>query len=183
MPSRRTLYANSQKHFLNCPHVIGDSRFHRGRAAKCLVNPAEVVMHAVNRHCVSMVLDFLGESIGKAGEPSHTHAHCEILALDIGRADLSPAGATHNPYPLAASADRGTVTSFLLACRIGFNEHCVINLRTERAFNCLKINLQAIRAGSHGQCRPDRGPFSCPLPLRQPHVVNRDGARRYRRLL
>jgi hypothetical protein len=36
-------------------------------------------------------------------------------------------------------------------------------------------------AGSEGQCRPHHGLFSCPISQRQPHVVNLDEARRYRR--
>jgi len=39
------------------------------------------------------------------------------------------------------------------------------------------------RAGSHGQCSPDRGFFSCPIPQRQLHIVNLDGACCYRRLV
>jgi hypothetical protein len=36
---------------------------------------------------------------------------------------------------------------------------------------------------SHGQRSSDRRLFSCPMPQRQAHVVNRDGARRYHRLI
>jgi hypothetical protein len=39
------------------------------------------------------------------------------------------------------------------------------------------------KAARHGRSGPNRGPFSCPIPQRQPHVVNLDGARRYRCLV
>jgi len=41
---------------------------------------------------------------------------------------------------------------------------------------------RGVRTSGHGQCCPDRELFSCPASQRQPHVVNLDGARRYRRL-
>jgi hypothetical protein len=40
---------------------------------------------------------------------------------------------------------------------------------------------EAVKRNSHGQRCSDCGLFSCPIPQRQPHVVNRDGARRQNR--
>ena len=39
------------------------------------------------------------------------------------------------------------------------------------------------RRFSDGQCRPDRGLFSCPIPQRQPHVDELNGARLYSRIV
>ena len=48
----------------------------------------EVVMHVVQRHRIGMILRFLGEAIGEAGEPPHAHAHGEVLALGVARGDV-----------------------------------------------------------------------------------------------
>lgn len=49
------------------------------------MNTPEIVIHEVQSDCVcvSMIFNFLAESIGKACEAAVAHAHGEILALDI----------------------------------------------------------------------------------------------------
>jgi hypothetical protein len=46
-----------------------------------------------------------------------------------------------------------------------------------------RVGKIRLKAGSRGQSSPDRELFSCPMPQRQPRVVNLNGARRYRRLV
>jgi hypothetical protein len=43
--------------FIKLPNVVGQSSLHRWRHAECLVNPAVVVVHLVNRDCVRVILD------------------------------------------------------------------------------------------------------------------------------
>jgi hypothetical protein len=45
-----------------------------------LMHSTEVVVQEVQRNCVSVVLSFLGESVGEPGETEHTHAHRYVLA-------------------------------------------------------------------------------------------------------
>jgi predicted methyltransferase len=62
--------------------MIAESSFHRWRNPQRLVNPAEVVMHEIQRNHVAVVLQLLAESIRQASEAPHGHAHREILALN-----------------------------------------------------------------------------------------------------
>ena len=43
----------------------------------------EVVVHEVDRHGRSVILDFAAEAIGQPGEAPHPHPHREVLALDV----------------------------------------------------------------------------------------------------
>ena len=52
------------------------------------MNAGEVVEHEIERQRVNVVLQLLAERIGQPGEAPHGHAHGEVLALDIGRADM-----------------------------------------------------------------------------------------------
>src|SRR3546814_3808302 len=85
---------------------IGDTSSHRrGQTAKALVLTAEVVMDEVQRQHVEVVLQLLAESVGQAGEPTHTHPHGEVLALHMGRADMALIGVALNRALLSALAD------------------------------------------------------------------------------
>lgn len=54
--------------------MIGYLRFHRGRNAQRLVNPAEVVEGVPERHGGPVVFPFLAESVRQPSEPARTHA-------------------------------------------------------------------------------------------------------------
>ena len=58
-----SLHSDLIKHLFDCPHVIRDLRFHGGSDAEGLVNPAEVVIHVVDRDGIGVVFDFLGEAV------------------------------------------------------------------------------------------------------------------------
>ena len=44
-----------------------------------LMNPAEVIVHEMQGHGMSLIFNLLAEPIGQPGHPSHTHPHGEIL--------------------------------------------------------------------------------------------------------
>src|SRR3546814_1640125 len=68
---------------------IGDTSSHRrGQTAKALVLTAEVVMDEVQRQHVEVVLQLLAESVGQAGEPTHTHPHGEVLRSEEHTSEL-----------------------------------------------------------------------------------------------
>ena len=56
--------------FLDRPNMVRDAGFHRWRDAQGLVNPAEVVVHEVERDSVCVVLNFLRERVGQARRQS-----------------------------------------------------------------------------------------------------------------
>lgn len=63
-----------------------------------IANAHEIVVHEVQRKHVQVVFQLLAETVGQAREAAHTHAHCQVLALNVGRADQSFTG-----WPVIAS--------------------------------------------------------------------------------
>jgi len=52
------------------------------------MDAGEVVVHVVERHRRRMVVELLREGVRQPRKPANRHAHREILALDVGRADV-----------------------------------------------------------------------------------------------
>lgn len=73
------------------------------------------VMHEVDRDGMGVVLDLLREPVRQAREPAHPHAHREVLALGVGRADVLGIGAASgSPSPRDRSPEPLTI-------RLGFD--------------------------------------------------------------
>ena len=73
--------------FFHRPNMVGDTGFHRGRNAQGLVNPAEVVMHEMNRGGVLVVLQLLAECVGETRKSSVAHAEGEVLPFNMTGGD------------------------------------------------------------------------------------------------
>ena len=52
------------------------------------MNPNEIVVHVVNRQRCDVVLYFFRERVCQASEPTHRHAHGEVLTFDITGRDV-----------------------------------------------------------------------------------------------
>lgn len=78
------------------------------------MNPAEVVMHIVECHGMSMVRSFLAVSIGQPGKPAHLHPHGEVLALYVGRGYMVGIGIPDNRFHVTANALAGGIASLIL---------------------------------------------------------------------
>lgn len=61
--------------------MIGYASLHRRSHAQSLVNPAEVIVHEVERHSMGLVLDLLAEGVRQPSHPAHAHPHGEVLPL------------------------------------------------------------------------------------------------------
>lgn len=103
------------KHFLDCPDVIGDPGFHRGGNSEGLVKAAKIVVHIEEGYCVDLILDLLRESIGQPRESQHSHAHREVLTLNVTGGDLLRGGLPTDDLPLSPDTFRGTVPHILLS--------------------------------------------------------------------
>ena len=86
------------------PNVTGNTGFHRWRHPQGLMYPAEVVVHVVESHGVSMVLHFFAESVGQTGKPPHRHPHGEVLPLDIGRTHMGGVRVSNDGFHIRADA-------------------------------------------------------------------------------
>jgi hypothetical protein len=45
------------------------------------MNPAEIVVHVMERNSPKMILDLLAEGIRETGKAPHHHPHGQVLAL------------------------------------------------------------------------------------------------------
>lgn len=110
------------------------------------MNANEVVIHEMQRHGVRMVFHLLRESIRQSRHAARVHADIEIVPLGIGRADMLHVGVALDPHFLRASAFSWAVATLgtLGSLAVGLHEHGIINVRAERAFDCLKVRLMAI---------------------------------------
>jgi hypothetical protein len=52
------------------------------------MNPAEIVMHVMERDRVLQILQLFAESVRQPRKPTHRHSHGEILALNIARRNV-----------------------------------------------------------------------------------------------
>jgi len=91
-------------------------------------------------------------------KPNGLKAHANDLAHEA-----------HDVFGVGGAVGVGADAAVLV-----FRHLVLVNHPFERA----AIAQAVFKAGSHGHCFCDRGLFSGPIPQRQTHVVNLDGARR-----
>jgi len=133
-------------HFFQTPNVIGDASGHRRSNAQGLVNPAEVVIHKVQRDCGLVILNLLGKAIGQPGKAAHPHPHCEILPFN-------KAGGNVFGIRVARDFDCDTAGAFVRAVvcltatrrAVHLHQHGIINLTAKGIFNGSQIRLVSIR--------------------------------------
>jgi hypothetical protein len=52
----------------------------------------EVEIRSLERDRLGVVFDLFANRVRQVGEPAHVHPHCEVPALNEGRADVLEAG-------------------------------------------------------------------------------------------
>jgi hypothetical protein len=127
--------------------MIANSCFHCWRHAQRLMNPAEVVVHVMERDRVFQILQLFGETVRQPRESAHRHSHGEILALNVAGRNVVVVGcAADNRFP-CAHADCRTVPSLqrFLYCAVYFLQHRKINLAAKCIFNRCQISAMAVR--------------------------------------
>ena len=70
-----------------------------------------------------MVVEFFRERVRQPRAPPHGHPHREVLALDVGRADVLRVGRSADNLHLAANADGRTVARLSLVGLVDLREH------------------------------------------------------------
>ena len=126
--------------------MLTDTRFHRWSNPKCLVYPAEVVVHVKQRDHGDVVVKLLAESVSQPSEPPHIHPHVEVLSFHIAGADVVVIGCADDVYALGAKTLRRAVA--LLPFRIvavDLHQLRVVNGFRERIRDGHQIHLVAIR--------------------------------------
>lgn len=130
--------------------MVRNARFHGWRNPQRLVDSPEVVVHEMQRNRVNMILDFLREAIPQASETTHAHAHRQILALYVARGDALHVRIALDHDALFADDLGRALAALAFRCRAkDLNRLRIIDLRSERAFDGVDIDLKAIRSDLH----------------------------------
>lgn len=126
--------------------MIRNSCFHRGRDAKRLVNPTEIVMHVMKRNGMLQILKLLGKRIGQMCKSAHSHPHRRILSFDIARRNVSMIRIAFYDRFSRTHAHGWTVSGFrcVLNFAVNFLELCVINFATKSIFDRNKVGLISV---------------------------------------
>ena len=110
------------------------------------MNPAEVVMHVMERDRVLQILYLFAECVGQPSKPAHRHSHRQILALNVARGNVAVIRIAADDRLARTHADCGAVA---LVCvfrgAINLLKLCIINLRGEHIFDSNEIGNMAIR--------------------------------------
>jgi len=133
--------------FLNFPDTVSHARFHRGGNSKSLVDPAEVVPRKVEGEHGVKLLPLFRERIGQPGESAHLHSHGQVLALDMGCADLGRVRATEHGNLLAPDTLSRAVARLALGGG-GVELHQlgkVHALRPQAQYNGITVRREAVR--------------------------------------
>jgi hypothetical protein len=68
--------------------VIAQASRHAWRTAQSLMESNKVIIDDMNLNHSDMVLELLGKGIRQARKAPHAHPHCQVVAFDIGGADM-----------------------------------------------------------------------------------------------
>src|ERR1035437_3028522 len=113
----RHLSSEQSDDLAQLPDVVRDARFHGRGDPESLVNPAEVVVHEVERDGRFEVLDLLREGVREPREPPHAHPHREVLELDVRRGDVPLVWVASYYPPLGRDETGWAVTTLSLGAR------------------------------------------------------------------
>ena len=91
-----------------------------------------------------VVVQLLAERIGEPGEAAHRHAHGEVLALDVGRADVALFGLSLDPVLADADALARAVAARAGRLAVELHELGIVHVAAERPFHSLQIRAVAV---------------------------------------
>jgi len=111
------------------------------------MHAAEIVVEEIQGNLMSMVLEFLAESVGQASVPTHAHSHGEVTALHERRADVLRIGLASKNASATADTRCRTVARFraIPGRSVQFDQHRVINLGAKSILHGIGINTMAVR--------------------------------------
>jgi hypothetical protein len=122
------------------------------------MNLDEVVGEVIDRHGRHVIFDLPAESGGQARVAAHCRAHGPVLVLYKRRGDVFRVWTAIDDGRDCADALRGAVAPLrrLLIIRVPvkFNQHGVVDLRTERGFNRVQIRPMSVARHLHAVAAP-----------------------------
>jgi hypothetical protein len=93
--------------------VIAEASGHRRSDPQRLMDSREIVVHRADCNHSNVILDLLGETVCETSEAAHPHSHCQVVSLNVGRADMLGVRITADDFLVSADALGGTVSAHL----------------------------------------------------------------------
>src|SRR5450432_725980 len=75
------LSSHQANQFFDIPNMIRQSRFHGRRNSERLVYSAKVIVHEMQGHGMTVILNLFRKAVRQPGKAAHPHAHCQVLTL------------------------------------------------------------------------------------------------------
>ena len=136
------------------------------------MNTDEIVIHEVERHGMSVVLDLLGKGIGQPSEAPHVHPHGQIIPLGKRRADMLGirlAFATKGMRP--NDLGRAVPLRPIDGLTINLDQHGIVHVCPEARFNGFQIGPMPVRGylyvNRRGILTPYGGQYWTPITPRK----------------
>ena len=127
--------------------MVSEVRFHCGRDAQRLVNPAEIVIGEVQAVRGPQVFPLLGEGVRLPGQTAHGYSDCEVLAFYVARANLRGIGIAHDWDLLRVGDFRRAVPALAFGVgRVDLDELREVATVAESGCNRAQVGLEAIGA-------------------------------------
>jgi len=124
--------------FLKTPNMVAQAASHCRGDSQRLVNSGEIVVYGVDRNHSRVILNFLAESVSQTSEAPHTHSHTQIVAFNVGRADMLGVRIAAHNFQFAADTTRGRIAPRFFVGR------CAVNLLQLRVVYPMKIQTEAL---------------------------------------
>jgi hypothetical protein len=122
--------------------MICQTRFHCWRNSQSFVNSAEVVVHEMQGHGMTVILDLFGKAVCEPRETAHAHTHREFLTFYKAGRDVVRVRRSRDCSSAASNASSGAVTALIQAGRhsVNFYQHRIVNFGTKRIFHGIHVN-------------------------------------------
>ena len=124
--------------------MTGNARLHRRSNADTGVDSTKVIERDVQCECGPVVLSLFAEAIRQPGEPANGHAHCQVLALDMRRADSCGIGLPDDWDYLRAHHFSRRIAALALGSRaIDLDESRKVHAVRQRIADCADVGREA----------------------------------------
>src|SRR5579864_2956495 len=110
------------------------------------MHSAKVVIHVVQRDHVTMVVDFLAESICEPSKPPHAHTHGEVLPFNIRRADMRGVRVAADYFQVTTDTTGRRISALFGfgGSAVNFLQLRVVDISAKSIFNGFKISLMSV---------------------------------------
>src|ERR1700685_1682293 len=111
------------------------------------MNAAEIVVKEVERHLMTVVLNFLAVTVCEPSKTAHSHPHRKIAALYETSRNVLRIGLASENTCAASNATCGAVAGLWILARgsVDFYQHRIVNIGTKGILYRFRVHAMAVR--------------------------------------